>query len=275
MDSTISTPAADGRLPAALTIAGSDPGGGAGVQADLRTFGRLGLYGLSVITAVTSQNTQAVIDVYPVPARVVADQLAAVFGDTRPVAVKTGMLPTREIVEVVVDCLKRRGPQTLVVDPVFRSSKGFSLVEESAFLKAVESLFPLCSLVTPNLDEAFVITGIKIASLGDARKAVKAIHSLGPGAVCITGGHQPGNPDDLFFDGDRFEIIKGKRIGGGADFHGTGCLFAAAAAGNMGLGMSALEAVTAARRLVEAAIRRALHPGRGMAVPWPEGALEP
>ncbi len=261
-----------------LTIAGSDPGGGAGIQADLRVFGHYGFYGLSVLTAVTAQNTQAVDAVYPLKAEQVAAQLQSVLADFRPVAVKTGMLAEPEIVEMVAAAISEGRTGTLVVDPVLASSAGPSLSSRPGRLAArlAAVLLPACYVVTPNLAEAAALTGRPVETLKDARTAARLlVEEMGAGAACVTGGHLSGEPTDVVYDGVELETVPGKRIAGGP-FHGTGCLFSAALAANLARGYTLMLAVTGAKDLTETAISQAAGPGGGMRIPWlAPGQLEP
>ena len=254
--------------PIALTVAGSDPSSGAGIQADLRIFNKLGLFGVSVITAVTAQNTNDVYEVAPLPPDRVLSQIKAVSEDFMPNAVKTGMLPTASIVEALANWFESNKPVTLVIDPVYRSSSGFRLVEHDAIMKVVELLWPLSDLVTPNVYEAGVITGMKTDSAADVRDAARALYSMGAEAVCITGGNWGSGSQDIYFDGVSFEEIPGEKIKAASEYHGTGCIYSAAATSYMALGTDTLSAVKAAKKLVNEAIAGALLPGDGMAIPW-------
>lgn len=267
MDSTTSSEAID-QQPVVLTVAGSDPSSGAGIQADLRVFSKLGLFGTSAVTAITSQNTREVHEVFPLPPEQVSAQIDAVSDDFTISAAKTGMLPTTGIVEVLAKWFKQNRTIPLVIDPVYRSSSGFRLVEHDALLKATELLWPLCDLVAPNVYEAGVISGKEIDSDSHARDAARALNSMGAGAVCITGCNWNGSSTDIFFDGDTFEEIPGEKISGAREYHGTGCIFSAAATSYIALGMSTLNAVKEAKKLVEEAITGARSPGDGMAIPW-------
>ena len=267
MDSTTSSGGTDSQ-PVVLTVAGSDPSSGAGIQADLRVFNKLGLYGTSAVTAITSQNTKKVNEVFPLPPEQVSAQLEAVSEDYTISAAKTGMLPTAGIVEVLASWFESNKTIPLVIDPVYRSSSGFRLVEHDAIMKATELLWPLCDLVTPNVYEAGVLSGMKIDSASHARDAARALSSLGAGAVCITGCKWNDGSTDIFFDGESFEEIPGEKIGGASEYHGTGCIYSAAATSYMALGMSALNAVKEAKQLVEEAITGARSPGNGMTIPW-------
>ncbi len=252
-----------------MSIAGSDPGGGAGIQADLRTIGHLGLYGLSVITAVTAQNTHGVQKVFAVPREQVAAQLESVVPDLTPVATKTGMLPSLDIIDEVLAHAAAGKLGMLVIDPVTASTSGAALSSSGHAKRMIERLVPHCRLITPNLAEAGELTGRAIESASDAINAAKALVDAGAGAACVTGGHWPGAPVDYLFDGDEVHTLKGARAGlAGELFHGTGCLFSAAAMGFLALGEDIPVAVANAKRLVKTAVEGALAPGGGMKIPW-------
>ncbi len=250
------------RVPRAMTIAGSDSGGGAGVQADLKTFAALGVYGTSVLTAITAQNTVAVIAVHEVPTDIIAAQIAAVMDDIGADAVKTGMLSSRAIVELVAAELKRRRVRQLVVDPVMVSKSGDSLLRQEAVEALRSRLVPLAAVVTPNIPEAEVLTGLKIASDADVRRAAERIIGLGARAVVVKGGHREGPATDLFYDGARFQEFGAERILT-TNTHGTGCTFASAVAAGLARGMSVLEAVALAKVYVTEAIRHSFPIGQG------------
>jgi hydroxymethylpyrimidine/phosphomethylpyrimidine kinase len=251
----------------ALSIAGFDPSGGAGVIADARAMASVGIFPVSVITALTLQNTAEVTSVKKVDDVTVAGQLDTLFKDIRPAASKTGMLPTIKHVEIVAERSHLLG--RLIVDPVFRSTSGAQLADEEAVEAIISKLIPACDLVTPNLAEAERITGLTIRTQDDARQAARSIHAMGAQAVCVTGGHWSGDPIDLLYDGDSFRVLSSSvgRIHG--EFHGTGCFFSASATAHLALGMDVLAAVQDARQHTLSAIANAVHPGKGMSVPWP------
>jgi hydroxymethylpyrimidine/phosphomethylpyrimidine kinase len=246
----------------ALTIAGSDPTGGAGLQADLKVFRAFGVHGLSVPAALTAQNTGGVDYIEPVEGSMLRRQLDFLLADIRPDAMKTGMLFTTYAVEISADAVKRYSLPNLVVDPVTVSSSGASLVEEGALDAVRNMLFPLSRVITPNIYEASLFTGINIESDPEMERAARALKKLGPGAVIITGGHLEERTVDLFYDGSGFQRLEGEKIEG--DYHGTGCAFSAAIAALLGLGHSPLEAARRAKEFMREAIRKAYHPGRGM-----------
>jgi hydroxymethylpyrimidine/phosphomethylpyrimidine kinase len=245
----------------ALTIAGSDSGGGAGIQADLKTFAAHGVYGLSAITAVTAQNTRAVSAVEVLSPGIVAAQIAAVVDDFTVAAVKTGMLANAAIVGAVSRVLRvaRVGP--LVVDPVMVAKSGDRLLDDEAIETLKRELLPLAVLVTPNIPEAEALTGLAVRSADDRREAARRIAATGVKAVVVKGGHAetPGIVD-LLFDGTAFTEFHHERVPGRST-HGTGCTFSAAIAAQLSLGRSIKEAIPLAQRYVADAIRRA--PGLG------------
>ena len=247
----------------ALTIAGSDSGGGAGVQADLKTFAAHGVFGLTAVTAVTAQNSLGVAAVHLVPADIVAAQIEAVVTDFGAGAVKTGMLVNAEIVEAVADRAGALDLPNLVVDPVMAAESGGKLLADDAVATVRTALLPRARVVTPNRREAEVLTGRPIASAAEARDAARRIHDMGPAAVIVTGGHLPGGEVvDVLFDGRDLIELRGARIDT-VHRHGTGCTFAAAVAAALALGRTLPEAAQAAKRYVERGLRRAPRIGRG------------
>jgi hydroxymethylpyrimidine/phosphomethylpyrimidine kinase len=255
----------DGRTRArALTIAGSDSGGGAGIQADLKTFSALGVFGMTAITAVTVQNTKGVSDYRELPASIVADQIRAVAGDLGVDAAKTGMLASAPIVAAVVEALDATGRPPLVVDPVSVSKHGHALLSEDAVETLRRELLPLAALVTPNLPEAARLAGVDVRSRDDMRRAATEILGLGAGAVLVKGGHLDGpEAADLFADGDGEEWLVEERIDT-PHTHGTGCTLSAAIAANLALGADLRAAVLAGKAFVTEAIRHALTLGDGI-----------
>nr|WP_193760837.1 bifunctional hydroxymethylpyrimidine kinase/phosphomethylpyrimidine kinase [Fictibacillus macauensis] len=248
----------------ALTIAGSDSGGGAGIQADLKTFQELGAYGMSVITAITSQNTLGVKDIHPIPVEHVSSQLEAIEEDLRPEAIKTGMLFSVEIIEVVANHIARYGWEKVVVDPVMIAKGGADLLKKEAVQALKKHLLPLATIITPNIPEAQELTGKEIVSRTDREEAAKYLHSLGAKGVVIKGGHLEGieEPVDLYYDGSSMHEFKGKRIET-KQTHGTGCTFAAAITAQLALGRSPFEAVETAKAFIQAAISHPLNIGNG------------
>jgi hydroxymethylpyrimidine/phosphomethylpyrimidine kinase len=251
--------------PRALTIAGSDSGGGAGIQADLKTFSALGVYGMTAITAVTVQNTLGVSGYEAVSPATVGNQIRAVATDIGVDAAKTGMLASREIVDAVAVAVAETEIPNLVVDPVFMSKHGHALLAEDAVDALRTRILPLSMLVTPNLPEAAGLVGLPVHTTDDMHRAAEAILGFGPRAVLVKGGHLEGSDraDDLFFDGDRMVWIQGVRVDT-SHTHGTGCTLSAAIAAHLARGDELLEAVRAGKAFVTEAIRHALAIGRGI-----------
>lgn len=254
--------------PTALSIAGSDPSGGAGIQADLKTFSALKVCAQTVITSITAQNTSGVKGSFHLPSDTVEQQLGALLEDEKPLAVKTGMLGNDGIVLCVARILKRLKIKKLVVDPVIRSSNGKTLLSAKGVQALKEKLLPLALVVTPNLKEAEILSGIKIAKPGDRLKAARAILKTGVKSVLITGGHLKGNPEDFFYDGGRPLLFESERLGD-ADLHGTGCVFSAAIAGGLALGKPLVSAITTAKEFMGKAILGGVLAGGG------QGNVEP
>ncbi len=246
-----------------LTIAGSDSGGGAGIQADIKAMSANGVFAMSVITAVTAQNTEEVTAVFELPPAIVASQLDAVFDDFEVAAVKTGMLSSTAIIDVVVKLLTPQNVVNLVVDPVMISKSGYSLLQPEAIEAMKTQLFPLALVVTPNVHEAQQLSGIGITSLADARRAAKVIHGFGCKHVLIKGGHLLSErATDLLYDGRFFNVLKGEFIDT-PHTHGTGCTFASALAAHLARGRSVLDAAQAAKSYMTEAIRHGLAIGHG------------
>ena len=250
------------RIPTAMTIAGSDSGAGAGVQADLKTFAALGIYGTSVLTAITAQNTLQVTAVHEVPTRVIAAQIQAVLTDIGADAVKTGMLSSTAIIRTVSRELRRAGVEHLVVDPVMVAKSGDRLLRPEAVDALRTQLLPLASVVTPNIPEAEALSGITIHGRGDAEVAARAIKDMGPRVVVVKGGHLSGPPVDLYYDGSGFHEFPGPRIAT-RNTHGTGCTFASAIAAGLAQGLNTLDAVAQAKEYVTEAIRKSYDVGQG------------
>lgn len=249
----------------ALTIAGSDSIAGAGIQADLKTFAALGVYGTSAVTAVTSQNTTGVGDVFAMPAQIVRSQIESVAQDAPLSAVKTGMLATADIVLAVAETVGRFQRPNLVVDPVMAASANGrrTLLNADAVSILKARLLPVASIVTPNASEAGMLAGIDVASLDAAKEAAKRIFELGPAAVVVKGGHLPGaDAVDLLYDGRTFVEFSAPRVQGGP-VHGTGCTFASAIAAGLALGDDVPGAVERAKRYVTGAIEHASQVGSG------------
>jgi hydroxymethylpyrimidine/phosphomethylpyrimidine kinase len=248
----------------ALTIAGSDSGGGAGIQADLKTFQELQVFGMSAITAVTAQNTLGVHGVFPMSPAAVAQQIEAVGSDLAVDAVKTGMLFSSDIIIATAEQIKRFGWRHLVVDPVMIAKGGALLLQQEAVRALREHLLPLSEIVTPNIPEAEVLAGMPIRTLEDKREAAMRIASYGAVNVIIKGGHDNGSEEviDMFYDGSGFTSLLGKKIHT-AHTHGTGCTFSAAITAELAKGVGVQEAVQTAKAYIQAAIEDSLEIGGG------------
>lgn len=247
----------------ALTIAGSDSGGGAGIQADLKTFTAFQVYGLSVLTAITAQNTLGVQGVETLPPDFVTLQIRSVLSDIGADAGKTGMLATNEIVAAVAEGVREFQLPNLVVDPVMVSATGHRLLDEDAVEAVKTLLFPLATVVTPNLDEATILWGEKVKDLNEMKEAAKAIKALGPRYVLVKGGHLSGPKIlDVLYDGKRFEVWDTPKIPT-EHTHGSGCTISAAIAAGLAKGHKVKEAVDTAQRYIHAAIRTAVKIGKG------------
>lgn len=245
-----------------LTIAGSDSCGGAGIQADLKTFSALGAYGMSVITAVTAQNTRGVYSVRDLDADIVRDQINCLFEDIRIDAVKIGMVSNTDIINALGECLSHHHADKIVVDPVMVSKSGCHLLNPQAETELVRVLFPLASVVTPNLFEAGVITNDSINSVDQMKLAAMKICALGAKAVVVKGGHLEGDAVDMVYDGREFHYLTSKRIAT-KNTHGTGCTYSSAIAVYLAEGRPLLEAVRLAKSYITGAIEHALEIGRG------------
>lgn len=245
-----------------LTIAGSDCSGGAGIQADLKTFAAHGTFGMSVITAVVAENTQRVISIQNVEPRVITDQIHAVFEDIPVDAVKVGMLSNASTMHAVVQALQQYRPDKLVVDPVMVAKGGCALMEESALETLIRVVLPMTLLLTPNIPEAECIASMKITNLEGMKWAAQKICDMGAKHVLVKGGHSAGDADDLLFDGSEFYLFSTKRIPT-KNTHGTGCTFSAAIAANLAKGQNVQDAVSGAKRYITMAIEHALPIGKG------------
>ena len=249
-------------VPHVMTIAGSDSGAGAGIQADLKTFAAHGVYGATVITAVTAQNTRQVFAIAEVPEEVVAIQIDGVMEDIGAEAVKIGMLSGASIIEVVADRLEAWGVERLVVDPVMVAKSGDRLLQNDAVQTLTARLLPLALIVTPNLPEAEVLAGMVIQTEEHAREAARIIASRGPRFVVVKGGHRRDEPIDIVFDGSTFTELPARRIDT-PNTHGTGCTFASAIAANLAWGHHPLEAIAAAKSYLIAALEQSYRVGAG------------
>ncbi len=248
-------------MKAVLTIAGSDPTGGAGLQADLKVFKSFGVYGFSVVSAITAQNTLGVDSVFPVDRDSFEKQLRVLLADIKPEAIKIGMLYSTSAVDILEELFSQNGSRNVVIDPVTVSSSGMSLVDEGTLDLIRSKLFPLSRIITPNIYEAAVITGIMIEETNGMKEAARSLKSMGPEVVVITGGHLEGKAADLYFDGT-FHVIEGEKIKG--EYHGTGCSFSSAVTALLALNYTPLESVRKAKEFVRDAMKKAYYPGRGM-----------
>jgi hydroxymethylpyrimidine/phosphomethylpyrimidine kinase len=245
----------------ALTIAGSDPTGGAGLQADLKVFKAFDVYGLSAVSAVTAQNTNGVDSVFPVDKDAFEKQLRVLLQDIRPDALKAGMLYSEWAVGITGEILREFSLTNLVIDPVTVSSSGMSLVDNGTLDLIKDTLFPSARVITPNIYEASVLTGVMIEGKRGMEEAAAVLKKMGPDVVVITGGHLDETALDLYYDGE-FHSIEGEKIQG--QYHGTGCTFSAAVTALLALGHGPLVSVRRAKEFVTNAIKKAYHPGRGM-----------
>ena len=247
----------------ALTIAGSDSSGGAGIQADLKTFAAHGVYGTCAITALTAQNTLGVTAVHVVPADIVVAQIEAVVSDLGADAVKTGMLASSAIVEAVAAAIKDLDLPRVVIDPVMVAKGGARLLDEEAVDTMKAELLPRAMVITPNVAEAAALLGDEVRTLEDVRNAARRLHALGPSAVIVKGGHLKGeHAVDVLFDGTNLIELRGPRLDT-TSTHGTGCTFASAIAANLALGLTLRDAAQRAKEYVTEAIRRAPAIGSG------------
>jgi len=250
-------------LPIALTIAGSDSGGGAGIQADLKTFQAFGVFGTTALTAVTAQNALGVQLIHPIPIDVVRAQIDSVAEDLRPGGVKSGMLATSELVQAVAEAIRTHDLRNYVMDPVMVATSGDRLLARDAEAALVTELLPLASLVTPNLHEARILTGLPVHTLDEMRGAAKALVEMGAEAALVKGGHlQEREAIDLFWDGAREITWRRTRLET-PHTHGTGCTLSAAAAAGLARGLPLEEAVNQAVDFVARAIETAPGLGRG------------
>lgn len=250
------------KIARALTIAGSDSGGGAGIQADLKTFTVRNVYGMSAITAITAQNTLGVHGIHSIPLDMISQQIESVIEDIGVDAVKTGMLGTSDVIELVADKLRKYQVPFVVVDPVMVAKGGAKLLQEEAVRSLIASLIPLATIVTPNIPEAEVITGKSIKNMDDMISAAKEIVDMGAKSAIVKGGHLEGEPVDLFFDGTEILTFSGTRINT-RHTHGTGCTFAACITAELAKGNGLEESLRTAKAFITAAISKELGLGKG------------
>lgn len=245
-----------------LTIAGSDSIGGAGIQADIKAVSANGCYAMSVITSVTAQNTMGVNGIHDIPPEFVSKQLEAVFSDITPDAVKIGMLSNSEIIDTVADFLKSNGAKNIVTDTVMVSTSGHRLITEEAVKALSERLIPVSDIVTPNIPEAEVLSGMKIRTTEDMKTAAEKIMQLGCRSVIVKGGHLNSSAADVFFDGNSFAVLENPRINN-PNTHGTGCTLSSSTAAFLAQGYSMRESVELAKKYVTGAIADQLDLGKG------------
>ena len=255
-----------------LTIAGSDSGGGAGIQADLKTITLLGGFGMSAITALTAQNTVEVAAIHDLPLDFIGAQIDAVFTDIGVDAVKTGMLSKAEVVKLVASKIDQYKPPVVVVDPVMVAKSGASLLAAEAQQTLAQFLLPLATLVTPNLPEASALVGWEVRDENDMHRAAEEIHEMGPTYVLVKGGHLHDEAVDLLFDGRQYHEFRVTRVET-KNVHGTGCTYGSAIATYLAQELDVIEAVAAAKRFITEAIRHGLALGQGHGPTNPYAAM--
>jgi len=248
----------------ALAIGGSDPTSGAGIQSDLKTFKSFDVYGLSILTSLTAQNTEGIVDIYDLPPNFFRVQLDTLLRDVSPDASKTGMLFSAEIIKIVAEKIRQYSLENLVVDPVIASSTGVPLVKNNALELMKDYLFPLAKVITPNIYEASLFTEINIQDEEDMKKAAARLKEFGSETVIITGGHFKDRATDLLFDGTEFLSFQRQKFDG--EYHGTGCVFSSAVTACLALGYDVREASAKANEFVWNAIKSAFSIGKGMKV---------
>lgn len=246
-----------------LTIAGSDSCGGAGIQADLKTFSAHQVFGMSVITAVTAQNTQGVFAVQDISPEIIQKQIEVIFDDITVDAIKVGMVSRTETIKIIAETLSKYPIDNLVIDPVMVSKSGFHLLQPEAKEALIKYLLPMATVATPNLPEAEVITGLSISTVDDMHKAVQLIYNMGPKYVLIKGGHLEGEAIDILYDGNDFNYFNSPRIAT-KNTHGTGCTLSSAIAANLGKGFSITEAIAMAKNYITKAIENSFSIGKGV-----------
>lgn len=250
------------KIPVALTIAGSDSGGGAGIQADVKTFAALGVHGTSAITAITAQNTLTVTDILEVSPELVTAQIDAVLSDFEVVAAKTGMLASSRVIEAVAAAIAKHGIPNLVVDPVMIAKGGASLLHDDAIGALRVMMLPLATVVTPNLPEAEVILGRMVRTLDERKQAARELVALGARAAVVKGGHSEDDVTDIYWDGVEMVELAGTRFPT-TNTHGSGCVFSAAIAAGLANGLAPLAAVKGAKEFISGAIEHSLELGFG------------
>lgn len=245
-----------------LTIAGSDSSGGAGIQADLKTFSAHGVFGMSVITAVTAQNTQEILAVQDISTDIIGKQIDAIFEDVEVDAVKIGMVSQIDSIRIIAEKLRRYKARNIVLDSVMVSKSGYWLLKPEAMETLIMELLPLATVVTPNIPEAEKITNTKIDTLNDMEEAARAIYGMGAENVLMKGGHLAGDSTDILFNGNDAIYLNAERIET-KNTHGTGCTLSSAIASNLALGLSVREAVEKAKKYITMAIKHSLTIGKG------------
>ena len=246
----------------ALSIAGSDCSGGAGIQADIKTFSAHGVFGMTAITSVVAENTFRVIEYQDIRPDIIEKQIDAVFEDIPPDAVKIGMLSSSEVMLAVANKLKKWKPRNVALDPVMYAKNGAALMEMSAINTLISCLVPLADVITPNIPEAEKIAEMKIKTEDDMKEAARRIYAMGSRTVIVKGGHIEGDATDILYDGNKFSIFPSPRINT-KHTHGTGCTFSSAIASNLALGLSTYEAVSRAKSYITTAIANAPKLGKG------------
>ncbi len=246
----------------ALTIAGSDSSGGAGIQADIKTMTANGVYAMSAVTALTAQNTTGVTGIMEVTPEFLAEQLDCIFTDIFPDAVKTGMVSSSGLICTIASKLREYGAKNIVIDPVMVATSGARLISEEAVETLKGELLPLASLITPNIPEAEVLSGLRIESTGDMVTAARKIHETFGVAVLLKGGHNMNDANDLLYDGEEAVWFKGKRIDN-PNTHGTGCTLSSAIASNLAKGYDLKTSVQAAKNYISGALAAGLDLGKG------------
>ncbi len=248
----------------ALTIAGSDPTGGAGFQVDLKVFMSVGVYGVSIPSVLTAQSTRGVCAVHEVPTDFFSKQIDCILEDVCPDALKTGMIFSPAIVESIAVKIKEYSLSNLVIDPVTVSSTGVPLIKEGTIDAMKEMLFPLAKVITPNTYEVSLLTGMEVVDEGGMKEAAVKLRELGPETVIITGGHLQDKALDLFFDGDDFILLEGSRLAG--DFHGTGCVFSSVITASLAKGYDVKESMVKAKEFTLEAMENAVSVGKGLRI---------
>lgn len=246
-----------------LTIAGSDSSGGAGIQADIKTFSAHGVFGMSVITAVTAQNTQGVLAVEDMSPYIIDKQIEAIFTDIEVDGIKIGMVSKIETIKIIAKKLNEYKPNIIVLDPVMISKSGYHLLQSEAKEALINELLPLATVVTPNIPEAEVITGMTIENLDDMEKAAKLIYALGSENVLIKGGHLKNEATDILYDGKSFEHFNSERINT-ENTHGTGCTLSSAITSNLANGFTIVESIAKAKKYITMAIQNSFSIGKGV-----------